>query len=390
MATFRGFDYMAIEEELTDEQRMVRNTVRDFVDREFLPVVKTHYRAGTFPLALVPRLGELGLLGSSLSGYGCAGIDSVSYGLVMQELERGDSGLRSFASVQGALVMYPIRSYGSEEQKERWLPAMARGKAIGCFGLTEPDHGSDPESMKTRAVRDGDHFVLSGAKMWITNGAVADVALVWAKLDGVVRGFLVEKGTPGFSAPEIHSKLSLRASVTAELILDDVRVHRSQMLPGVQGMKGPLSCLTQARYGIAWGAVGAAMACLDEALRYTSERTQFGRPLSAFQLTQAKLADMLTKTTTAQLLAWRLGQLKDRGKMVHTQVSMAKRNNVRAALEVARTARGMLGANGISDEYQVMRHMCNLESVETYEGTYEIHTLVLGRDLTGHYAFGPQ
>lgn len=390
MAAFRGFDYMAIEEELTDEQRMVRNTVRDFVDREFLPVVKTHYRAGTFPMALVPRLGELGLLGSSLSGYGCAGIDSVSYGLVMQELERGDSGLRSFASVQGALVMYPIRTYGSEEQKEQWLPAMARGEAIGCFGLTEPDHGSDPESMKTRAVRDGDHFVLNGAKMWITNGAVADVALVWAKLDGVVRGFLVEKGAPGFSAPEIQSKLSLRASVTAELVLDDVRVHRSQLLPGVQGMKGPLSCLTLARYGIAWGAVGAAMACLDEALRYTSERTQFGRPLSSFQLTQAKLADMLTKTTTAQLLAWRLGELKDRGKMIHTQVSMAKRNNVRAALEVARTARGMLGANGISDEYQVMRHMCNLESVDTYEGTYEIHTLVLGRDLTGHDAFAPR
>ncbi len=388
MAAFRGFDYMAIEEDLSPEQRMVRNTVREFVDREFLPVVTSHYRAGTFPMTLVPRLGELGLLGASLKGYGCAGIDSVSYGLVMQELERGDSGLRSFASVQGALVMYPILMYGSDAQKERWLPAMARGEAIGCFGLTEPDHGSDPESMKARAVRDGDHFVLSGTKMWITNGAVADVALVWAKLDGVVRGFLVEKGTPGFSAPEIRSKLSLRASVTAELVLEDARVHASQMLPGVQGMKGPLSCLTQARYGIAWGAVGAAMACLDEALRYTSERTQFGRPLSSFQLTQAKLADMLTGTTTAQLLAWRLGQLKERGRMLHTQVSMAKRHNVRAALEVARTARGMLGANGISDEYQVMRHMCNLESVETYEGTYEIHALVLGRDLTGHNAFG--
>jgi len=390
MAAFKGFDYMAIEGELSGEQRMIRDTVRDFVEREFLPVVTAHYRAGTFPMALVPRLGQLGLLGSPLSGYGCAGIDSVSYGLVMQELERGDSGLRSCASVQGALVMYPIRTYGSEEQRERWLPAMARGEAIGCFGLTEPDHGSDPESMTTRAVRDGDHFVLSGTKMWITNGAVADVALVWAKCDGAVRGFLVEKGTPGFSAPEIRSKLSLRASVTAELVLDEVRVHRSQMLPGVEGMRGPLSCLTQARYGIAWGAVGAAMACLDEALRYTSERTQFGRPLSSFQLTQAKLADMLTKTTTAQLLAWRLGQLKDRGTMLHTQVSMAKRNNVRAALEVARTARGMLGANGISDEYQVMRHLCNLESVDTYEGTYEIHTLVLGRDLTGHSAFGPQ
>ncbi len=387
---FEGFDYMAVEEELTGEQRMIRNTVRGFVDREFLPVVTAHHRAGTFPMALVPRMADLGLLGASLKGYGCAGIDAVSYGLVMQELERGDSGLRSFVSVQGALVMYPILAYGSEEQKERWLPAMARGEAIGCFGLTEPDHGSDPESMGTRAVPDGDRFVLSGTKMWITNGAVADVALVWAKLDGVVRGFLVEKGTPGFSAREIRSKLSLRASVTAELVLDDVRIHRSQMLPGAEGMKGPLSCLTQARYGIAWGAVGAAMACLDEALRYTSERTQFGRPLSSFQLTQEKLADMLTKTTTAQLLAWRLGQLKERGALRHAQVSMAKRNNVRAALEVARTARGMLGANGISDEYQAMRHMCNLESVETYEGTYEIHALVLGRDLTGHDAFCPR
>jgi glutaryl-CoA dehydrogenase len=389
MSPFGGFDYMAIGPDLTGEQRMIRDTVRAFVDREFLPVVRDHYRAGTFPLHLAPRLGELGLLGSSLKGHGCAGIDSVSYGLVMQELERGDSGLRSFASVQGALVMHPIYSYGSEEQKERWLPAMARGEAIGCFGLTEPDHGSDPEGMKTKAVRDGDHFVLSGSKMWITNGAVADVALVWAKLDGVVRGFLVEKGTPGFSAPEIKSKLSLRASVTSELSLDDVRVPGTQMLPGVQGMKGPLSCLTQARYGIAWGAVGAAMACLDEALRYTSERVQFGRPLSSFQLTQAKLADMITKVTTSQLLAWQLGRLKGRGEMKHQQVSMAKRHNVRAALEVARTARGMLGANGITDEYQVMRHMCNLESVDTYEGTYEIHTLVLGRVLTGHYAFGP-
>ena len=383
-------DYMDLESLLTEEQRLVRDTVGGWVVEKVLPIIEDAAWEGRFPRELVPAMAEMQLFGATLSEYGLPGLDNVAYGLVMQELERGDSGLRSFVSVQSALVMYPIHSYGSKEQKDRWIPELAKARAIGCFGLTEPDFGSNPGGMRTVARKDGASYVLNGAKAWITNGSIADVALVWAKLDGVVRGFLVEKGTPGFSAPEIHSKLSLRASVTAELILDDVRVHRSQMLPGVQGMKGPLSCLTQARYGIAWGAVGAAMACLDEALRYTSERTQFGRPLSSFQLTQAKLADMLTKTTTAQLLAWRLGQLKDRGKMVHTQVSMAKRNNVRAALEVARTARGMLGANGISDEYQVMRHMCNLESVETYEGTYEIHTLVLGRDLTGHDAFGPR
>jgi glutaryl-CoA dehydrogenase len=285
--------------------------------------------------------------------------------------------------VQGALVMYPIHTFGSETQKERWLPALGAGKAVGCFGLTEPDHGSDPAGMKTKAVKDGDHYVLSGAKMWITNGTVADVAVVWAKLDGVVRGFLVEKGVKGFSAPEIHSKLSLRASVTSELIFDDVRVPAGNILPGVQGLKGPLMCLTQARYGIAWGAIGAAMACFDEALSYTKERKMFGRPVASFQLTQAKFADMLTEITSAQLIALQLGHLKEAGKMRPQQVSLAKRNNVRMALEIARTARGMLGANGISDEYQTMRHMCNLESVDTYEGTYEIHTLVLGKDVTG-------
>lgn len=380
---FQGIDYYDLEESLSSEARMIRDSVRGFVEKEFLPIVRDHYRAGTFPKEIIPTLGEMGLLGSNLKGYGLPGIDQISYGLVMQELERGDSGLRSFASVQGALVMYPIHTFGSEEQKERWLPLLGAGKAVGCFGLTEPDHGSDPAGMKTKAVKDGNGYVLSGAKMWITNGSLADVAVVWAKLDGVVRGFLVEKGTPGFTAPQIHSKLSLRASITSELIFDDVRVPAENILPGVQGLKGPLMCLTQARYGIAWGAVGAAMACFDEALSYTKERKMFDRPVASFQLTQAKIADMATAITAAQLIALQLGQLKQAGKMRPQQVSLAKRNNVRMALEVARTARGMLGANGISDEYQTMRHMCNLESVDTYEGTYEIHTLVLGKDLTG-------
>jgi len=380
---FQGVDYYGIESDLGSEARMIRDSVRQFVEREFLPVVRDHFRAGTFPLEIVPKLGKMGLLGSTLDGYGLPGIDNVSYGLVMQELERGDSGLRSAASVQGALVMYPIFTFGSGEQKERWLPLLGSGKAIGCFGLTEPDHGSDPAGMKTRAVRDGKGYVLNGTKMWITNGTVADVAVVWAKLDGVIRGFLVEKGTPGFSAPEIKTKLSLRASITSELVLEDVRVPGTSLLPGAEGLKGPLMCLTQARYGIAWGAVGAAMACFDEARSYTLERTMFGRPLASFQLTQAKLADMVTQITMGQLLALKLGRLKDEGRMRPQQVSLAKRNNVRMALEIARTARGMLGASGISDEYQAMRHMCNLESVDTYEGTYEIHTLVLGKDLTG-------
>ncbi len=380
---FNAIDYYDVESELSTESRMIRDSVRGFVEKEFLPVVRDHYRAGGFPGHIIPMLGELGLLGANLSGYGLPGIDNVSYGLVMQELERGDSGLRSFASVQGALVMYPIHTFGSEAQKRRWLPSLGSGKAVGCFGLTEPDHGSDPGGMKTKAVRDGDHYVLSGAKMWITNGSMADVAVVWAKLEGAVRGFLVEKGMPGFSAPEIKSKLSLRASVTSELILEDVRVPSENLLPGVQGLKGPLMCLTQARYGIAWGAIGAAMACFDEALTYTKERRMFGREVASFQLTQAKLADMVTQITAGQLIALKLGRMKDAGKMRPQQVSLAKRNNVRMALEIARTARGMLGANGISDEYQAMRHMCNLESVDTYEGTYEIHTLVLGKDLTG-------
>jgi len=378
-----GIDYYNLESDLSSEERLMRDTVRKFVTNEFLPIVREHFRAGTFPVSLIPQLGELGLLGANLSGFGLPGINNVAYGLVMQELDRGDSGLRSFASVQGSLVMYPILTFGSEAQKQKWLPLLRTGKAVGCFGLTEADHGSDPDGMKTRAVRDGKGYVLNGSKMWITNGSIADIAVVWAKLDGVIRGFLIEKGTAGFSAHDIKSKLSMRASITSELSFQDVRVPAENLLPSAEGLKSPLQCLTQARYGIAWGAVGAAMACFEEALAYSKERKQFGRPIGSFQLTQAKLADMLTEITKAQLLALKLGRLKDAGQMRHTQVSLAKRNNVRMALEVARTARGILGANGISDEYPVMRHLCNLETVETYEGTYEIHTLVLGKDLTG-------
>lgn len=376
-------DYYDIERDLSSEERLVRDTVRKFVTNEFLPVVREHFRAGTFPVECIPKLGEMGLLGANLSGYGLPGINNVAYGLAMQEMERGDSGLRSFASVQGSLVMYAILTFGSEAQKERWLPLLGAGKAVGCFGLTEPDFGSDPEGMKTKARRDGNGYVLNGSKMWITNGAISNVAIIWAKLDGVIRGFLVEKGTHGFSTSEIESKLSLRASITSELVLEDVKVPGESLLPKAEGLRAPLQCLTQGRYGVAWGALGAGMACFEEALAYTQERKQFGRPLASYQLTQAKLADMLTEITKGQLLCLKLGRLKDAGAMKHAQVSMAKRNNVRVALEIARTARGMLGANGISDEYPVMRHMCNLESVETYEGTYEIHTLILGKDLTG-------
>ncbi|HJV34500.1 acyl-CoA dehydrogenase family protein [Geomonas sp.] len=384
---FKGIDYYDIESELTDQARLIRDTVRDFVDREFLPVVREHYRAGTFPVELAATMGKLGLFGANLTGYGLPGIDQISYGLMMQELERGDSGLRSFVSVQGALVMYPIWKFGSESQKEYWLPRLATGEAVGCFGLTEPDFGSDPGGMITRAVKHGNEYRLSGVKMWITNGSIADLAVVWAKLDGEIRGFLVERGTAGFSSGEVAGKLSLRASITAELVLDEARVPAGNLLPGAVGLKSALSCLNQARYGIAWGAVGAAMACFDEALAYCRERKVFGKPVAGYQLTQAKLADMLTAITQGQLLSLQLGKLKEAGRLRPQQVSLAKRNNVRMALEVARTARGMLGANGISDEYQTMRHMCNLESVDTYEGTYEVHTLVLGRDLTGIDAF---
>jgi glutaryl-CoA dehydrogenase len=384
---FKGIDFYDIESELGPEARLVRDTGRAFVEREFMPLVREHYRAGTFPLELAARMGELGMFGANLTGHGLPGIDNVAYGVLMRELERGDSGLRSFVSVQGALVMYPILAFGSAAQQERWLPLLASGRAIGCFALTEPDYGSDPAGMISRAELRGSDFVLSGVKMWITNGAVADVALVWAKLDGVVRGFLVERGTPGFSAREISGKLSLRASVTAELVLDEARVPAENLLPEAVGLKSALACLDQARFGIAWGALGAAMACFDEALDYAGERRVFGRPLAACQLTQAKLADMLTGITAGQLLALQLARLKEAGRLRSAQVSLAKRNNVRMALDVARTARGMLGANGITDEYQCMRHLCNLESVDTYEGTYEIHTLALGKELTGIAAF---
>jgi glutaryl-CoA dehydrogenase len=384
---FTGIDYYDIESDLTADQKRVRDQVRAFVEREALPLIRDHYRAGTFPIELVPRMAELGLLGAGVKGHGLPGMDSIAYGLAMQELERGDSGLRSFASVQGALVMYPILTYGSAAQRERWLPLLAAGRAIGCFALTEPGFGSDPGGMQTRAERDGGNFLLTGSKMWITNGTIADVVLVWAKLDGTIRGFLVERGSPGITPREITGKLSHRASDTAEITLDRVPVPGDSLLPGAAGLKSVLDCLDQARYGIAWGVLGAAMACFAEVLDYTGHRLVFGRPVAARQLTQAKLADMLTEITKGQLLALQLARLRDKGRLRPEQVSLAKRNNARMALEVARTARGMLGANGITDWHQTMRHLCNLETVDTYEGTYEVHTLVMGRDLTGIDAF---
>jgi len=384
-----GTDYFNLDTLLSQEELAVQKMTREFVDKEFMPIVTEHHNNGTFPTDLIPMIGKLGFFGANLpEEYGCAGLNNVAYGMVMYELERGDSGLRSMASVQGGLVMYPIYSYGNEEQKQNWLPRLAKGEAIGCFGLTEPDHGSDPVNMITRARKVDGGYVINGSKMWITNGTLADVAVVWAKDDdGVVRGFLVEKGTPGFTAVEMHGKFSLRASDTGELIFDDCHIPEENVLPGVKGMKGPLSCLTQARYGIAWGVVGAASACYEIALNYAKERIQFEKPIASFQLIQKKLVEMITEITKAQLMVVQLGRLKDGGKMRHQHISMAKMNNVSMARDIARTARETLGANGIMNDYHIIRHMMNLESVYTYEGTHEIHTLVVGADITGIDAF---
>jgi glutaryl-CoA dehydrogenase len=388
MARFAGVDYFDIDALLSEEEVLVRQTVREFVDDRVMPIIEKHNRAGTFPLDLVGPMAELGMFGSTLpSRYGGAEMNNVAYGLVMQELERGDSGIRSFASVQSALVMYPIFTYGSEEQKSHWLPLLAQGKVVGCFGLTEPDFGSNPGGMITRAEEVSDGYVINGAKMWITNGTIADVAVVWAKLDGQINGFLVEKGMKGFTAPEMKGKHSLRASVTSELVFDNVHVPHTHRLPGGTGLKLPLSCLSQARYGIAWGAIGAAMACYDTALSYAKSRIQFDRPIASFQLTQAKLVHMVTEISKAQFLTLQLGRLKDSGAVRFQQISLAKRNNVYQALDIAREARTILGANGILDEYPVMRHEANLESVLTYEGTHEMHTLIVGEDLTGLAAY---
>jgi glutaryl-CoA dehydrogenase len=374
---------------LSDDEVLVQHAARDFVEAEVLPIINTHHRNETFPTELIPQLAQLGFLGSNLpETYGCAGLNNVAYGLMNQELERGDSALRSFVSVQTSLAMFPIFAFGSEEQKHRWLPAMATGEIIGCYGLTEPDAGSNPAAIQTRATKSGDSWILNGTKMWITNGSIADVAVVWAKDDqGEVRGFLVEKEFEGFSAPKMTGKLSLRASVTSELILDQVSVPEANLLPNVKGLRGPLSCLTQARYGIAWGAIGAAEACYEAALKYAKERIQFDKPIAGFQMTQEKLVWMLTEITKAQLLVLQLGRLKDQDVLRFQQVAMAKRNNVWMARECARLSREIHGANGIIDEYPVMRHLMNLESVYTYEGTHEMHTLIMGEDITGISAF---
>jgi glutaryl-CoA dehydrogenase len=388
MEAFRQLDFLNLDTELSEDERMVRDTVRAWVSDRFMPLVMDHFEAGTFPMEVVPALAELGVFGPNLpTEYGCAGLNNVASGLIYQELERGDSGLRSFVSVQGGLVMYPIFTFGSEAQKREWLPKLASGKAIGCFGLTEPDFGSNPGGMLTTAKRDGEGWLLNGRKMWITNGTVSDIAVVWARTEEGVKGFLVPKGTPGFSAPEQKHKWSLRASITSELVLQDVRLPEDAILPKTGGLKSPLMCLTQARYGIAWGALGAALAVFDEGLRYSKQRIVFDKPLAGMQLAQKKLADVATQITLGQLIALRLGRLKDQGKLTPSQVSMGKRNNVHIALESSRIIRDLMGANGISLEYQVGRHMVNLESVYTYEGTHDIHTLSIGQELTGIAAF---
>jgi glutaryl-CoA dehydrogenase len=386
---FQGVDFIGFDSLLSDEERLIRDTVRAFVEDNVIPTIEGHYLAGTFPDELIGPMADLGLLGANLDGYGCAGLSNVAYGLIMQELERGDSGIRSFVSVQGALVMFPIHAFGSDGQKTQWLPRLQSGDAIGCFGLTEPDFGSNPSGLRTTAKRNGDSYILHGSKAWITNGSVSDVAVVWARCeDDEIRGFLVEKDTPGFETRDYHNKHSLRASVTSELVFDDCRIPASNLLPGTVGLKNALMCLTQARYGIAWGAVGSAMACYDSALRWSLERKQFAdQPLACHQLVQQKLVHILTEISKAQLLALQVGRLKDNDTYRFEQVSMAKRNNVMMALQAARAARDILGANGILSDYPVFRHMANLESVVTYEGTHDIHTLILGQSITGIPAF---
>jgi glutaryl-CoA dehydrogenase len=387
MARLNPLDLYDVEAQFSEEERMIRDSVARFVDERAMPLIAECFDEARFPSELVPEIAGMGLLGSSLEGYGCAGLNSVSYGLICQELERCDSGLRSFVSVQSSLCMYPIHAYGSEQQKQRWLPAMAAGEIIGCFGLTESYGGSDPANMKTRARRDGDDWILDGSKMWITNGSIADIAVVWANTDEGVMGFVLEKGMKGFEARTIKSKMSLRASVTSELYFDNVRVPEENRLPNVLGLKGPLGCLNQARYGITWGPIGSAVACLSEVIDYTADRVLFGRPLAANQAIQIRLADMARRITSAQLLSLQLGRMKDEGTMQPTQVSIAKWNNVRMALDIARDCRDMLGGSGITTEYHAIRHMLNLESVITYEGTETVHQLVVGRELTGINAF---
>ncbi|MFT6714855.1 MAG: glutaryl-CoA dehydrogenase, partial [Planctomycetota bacterium] len=381
---YKALDYFNLDDQFSEEELMIRDAVRTWTSERFVPIIGEHFEAGTFPMELVPELGELGVFGCTFpEKYGCAGLSSTTYGLICQELERGDSGLRSFVSVQGSLVMYPIFTFGTEEQRMEWLPKLASGEAVGCFGLTEPDHGSDPGGMTTRAVKDGDDWILNGRKMWITNGTISDVAIVWAQTEDGIRGFCVPTNLPGFSAPEQKHKFSLRASVTSELVMEDVRLPGSALMPGTGGLKSPLMCLTQARYGIAWGTVGAAMACFDEGLRYAQDRVVFGTPLAAKQLAQKKLADIASDISLAQLMNLRLGRMKDAGTMKPHHVSMAKRNGCELGLNSARVIRDLLGANGISLEFQTGRHMCNLESVITYEGTHDIHTLAIGMALTG-------